>query len=308
MVTCALTGAQQGKDASPHLPEQPDEIVRQGLEAWRAGAAILHLHARDERGRATADVEVFRRIVDGLRDAGCDALLNLTTGGAVAGLPLDERLAVVGALAPDIASFSVGGGCLLGRFDERDQRWVGDRFVPLFSSHVELERVARVFREHGVRPELEVYHAGMLANLRVLHARGLLEEPLLVNLVMGIPGEVTAASVKNLVYLTSELPHGAHWLVTAIGASNHYRMLGAVVAMGGHVRVGLEDCVHIARGQLASGNGAVVEKAVRIIRELGAEPASPDQARALLGIKPDCKRDRIKRGLGGDHATGTDRH
>ena len=303
IVTCALTGAQQGKGASPHLPEQPDEIVRQGLDAWRAGAAILHLHARDGRGRATADVAVFRRIVDGLRGAGCDALLNLTTGGAVAGLPLDERLAVVAALQPEIATFSVGGGCLLGRFDEgggegereRDGegRWVGDRFVPLFSSHAELERVARLFRAHGVRPELEIYHAGMLNTVRALRARGALADPLLVNFVLGLPGEVTEARVKDLVFLVDGLPPGARWLATAIGARNHYRMLGAVLAMGGHVRVGLEDCVHLERGRLAPGNGAVVEKAVRIVRELGAEPASPDQARALLGIT---------RGQGGHHA------
>jgi uncharacterized protein (DUF849 family) len=295
IVTCALTGAQQGKDKSPHLPEQPDEIIAQGLDAWRAGAAILHLHARDACGRTTADLEVFRRIVHGLRAAGCDALLNLTTGGAVAGLPLEERLAVVAALAPEIATFSVGGGSLLGRYDEGSGRWTGDRFVPLFSSHAELERVTRLFREHDVRPELEVYHAGMLNNLRTLRDRGLLAEPLLVNFVMGIPGEVSEASVKNLVFLTSELPADAHWLVTAIGARNHYRMLGAVLAMGGHVRVGLEDCVHIARGQLAPGNGAVVEKAARIIRELGAEPASPDEARAMLGIKKTGRR-------GHDHA------
>lgn len=90
IVTCALTGAQQGKAANPALPEQPDEIIAQGLAAWRGGAAILHLHARDPAGRATSDVAVFRRIVEGLRAAGCDAILNLTTGGAVAGLPLEE--------------------------------------------------------------------------------------------------------------------------------------------------------------------------------------------------------------------------
>lgn len=285
IVTCALTGAQQGKEANPNLPEQPEEIVAQGLEAWRAGASVLHLHARDADGQATADVSVFRRIVDGLREARCDAVLNLTTGGAVAGIPLEERIRVVPELRPEIASFSVGSGALLGRFDEREGRWVRDRVVPLFSSHEELERVARAFLEHGVKPELEVYHAGMVNTVRALRARGALAEPLFVNLVTGIPGEVTEPTVRNLVFLAESLPPGAVWQVTSIGARHHFRMLGAVAALGGHVRVGMEDNVWIAPGELARSNGQIVEKAVRILRELGFEPTTPAEARALLGIR-----------------------
>lgn len=285
IITCALTGAQQGKAANPNLPEQPDEVVAQGLEAWRAGAAILHIHARDAQGRATAEVGVFRRIVEGLRAAGCGAVINLTTGGAVAGLPLEERIKVVPELKPDIASFSVGGGTLLGRYDEREGRWVKDRFVPLFATHAEMERVARTFKEHEVRPELEIYHAGMLNNLHAIAQRGVLTEPMLVNFVMGIPGEVTEATVKNLVFLVDGLPPGCQWLVSAIGAKNHFRMLGAVLAMGGHVRVGLEDNVYLRHGELARSNGQLVEKAVRIVRELGGEPASSAEARAMLKLR-----------------------
>ena len=286
IITCALTGAQQGKDANPGLPEQPEEIIEQGIQAWRAGAAILHIHARDGSGRATADVAVFRRIAEGLRERGCDALLNLTTGGAVAGIDLDERIRVVPELQPDIASLSIGSGCLLGRYDERERAWTGDRVVPLFASHRELERVARVFFESGVRPELEVYHAGMLNTLHALRERGVLREPLLVNLVMGIPGECTKATVRDLVFLVDGLPPGAQWLVSAIGARNHFRMLGAVVAMGGHIRVGLEDNVYLGPGRLARGNGEVVDKAVRILRELGGAPASVDEARTILRVEP----------------------
>lgn len=285
IVTCALTGAQQGKATNPALPEQPDEIVAQGLEAWRAGASILHLHARDPAGRATADVGVFRTIVEGLRTGGCDAVLNLSTGGAVAGLALEARLGVVIELEPEIASFSVGSGCLLGRRDPQAQRWVNDRVVPLFASHAELERVARLFAAHGTRPELEVYHAGMLNNVEALHALGLLEEPLLVNIVMGIPGECTQPTVKNLLHLVEGLPATARWLVSAIGARNHFRMLGACIAMGGHVRVGMEDNVYVAPGRLARSNGEMVEKAVRVLRELGVEPASPARTRTLLKLK-----------------------
>jgi 3-keto-5-aminohexanoate cleavage enzyme len=285
IVTCALTGAQQGKEVNSALPEQPDEIIEQGLEAWRAGAAILHLHARDAEGKATGDVGIFRQIVNGLRDAGCDAVLNLTTGGAVAGLGVDERLQVLSELQPEIASFSVGGGCMLGRYDPKAGKWKGDRFVQLFRSNEELERVARLFQENGVRPELEVYHSGMLNNISALHSLGVLDEPLLVNVVMGIPGECLKATVKNLLYVVEELPPSAHWLVSAIGAKNHFRMLGAVLAMGGHVRIGLEDNVYLNRGELAPSNGAIVEKAVHLIHELGAEPASPSETREILKLR-----------------------
>lgn len=285
IVTCALTGAQQGKEANPALPEQPAEIIEQGIDAWRAGASILHIHARDANGKASSDVAVFREIVDGLRDGGCDAVLNLTTGGAVAGLPLEERIKVVPELKPDIASFSVGGGSLLGRYDTKSESWKGDRFVSLFSSHAELERVAGIFRDNGVRPELEVYHSGMLNNIAALHERGVFEEPLLVNIVMGIPGETSKATVKNLLYMIEGLPPGSQWLVSAIGARNHFRMLGAVVAMGGHVRVGLEDNVYLTRGQLAACNAELVEKAVRVLRDLGSEPASTSETREILKLR-----------------------
>ncbi len=285
IVTCALTGAQQGKDANPALPEQPSEIIQQGIDAWRAGASILHIHARDSGGKASSDVAVFREIVEGLREGGCDALLNLTTGGAVAGLPLDERIKVVPELKPDIASFSVGGGSLLGRYDVKSESWKGDRFVSLFSSHAELERVARIFQDNGVRPELEVYHSGMLNNIADLMERGVFEEPLLVNIVMGIPGETSRATVKNLLFMTEGLPAGSQWLVSAIGARNHFRMLGAVVAMGGHVRVGLEDNVYLQRGKLAASNAELVEKAVRVLRDLGSEPATPSESREILNIR-----------------------
>lgn len=284
-LTCALTGAQQGKEANPNLPEQPDEIIAQAVAAWNAGASILHIHARDEKGKATADVGTFRRIVEGIKAAGCDAVINLTTGGAIAGLPLEERVAVVPELEPEIASYSVGGGALLGRYDQREGRWVNDRWVPLFSSHAELERVARIFRNHNTRPELEVYHAGMMNNLHDLDRIGALEHPLLVNFVTGIPGEITPSTVKDLAFLVDQLPDQAVWQVTSIGARNHFRMIGAVLAMGGQVRVGMEDNIYIGPGELASSNAQIVEKAVRIIREVGFEPASPAEVREMLKLR-----------------------
>lgn len=285
IITCALTGAQQGKEANPHLPEQPPEIIRQGLDAWRAGAAVLHIHARDKHGRATGNVAIFREIVEGLKRAGCDAVINLTTGGAVAGLPLDERLAMIPLLRPQIASFSVGSGCLLGRRNNTGDGWVKDKYVPLFQSYAEMESAARLMQEFGVKPEIEVYHAGMINNLHALDAMGVFDHPLLVNFVMGIPGEVTPAQVADLQFLISKLPPHANWHVTGIGARNHFRITTAAVLLGGHLRVGMEDNVYIAPGELAKSNAQLVEKSVRILSELGASVASPAEAKSILGVR-----------------------
>ncbi len=285
IVTCALTGAQQGKEANPNLPEQPREIVEHALGAAAAGAAIVHIHARDRAGRATADVAVFREIVEGIR-ARSDVILNLTTGGAVAGLPLEDRLRVLPELRPEIASFSCGSGSLLGRWDPGTGRWLRDRFVPLVPSYTEMEAAARLFREHGVRPELEIYGTSFLNNVWHLREAGLLEEPLLANLVTNIPGECVVWSPKNVLFFVESLPPGTRWVVSAIGGRVHFLSVAVSVAMGGHVRVGMEDNVYIERGVLARSNAQIVEKAVGILHAVGREVASPAEARQILGLRP----------------------
>ncbi len=284
IVTAALTGAQQGKEANPNLPEQPDEIIRQAIECWRAGAAIVHIHARDERGKATCDVRVFRRIVEGIRAAGCDVVINLTTGGAIAGLPLRERIAVVPELKPEIASFSVGAA-MVGRYDAEQKRWARDFTMPI--SYADMETIARTMQENGVRPELEVYDAGMLNNIAMLREQGWLADLLWINFVMGIPGQVTPATPKNLLHLveTLRVPPNALWLVSAIGGRAHWQMAAVAMALGGHARTGLEDNVYVERGVLASGNAQMVEKMVRLARDIGREIATPAEARKILQLK-----------------------
>lgn len=282
IITAALTGAQQGKEANLNLPEQPDEIIRQAVESWRAGAAIVHLHARDKQGKATSDVRVFRQIVEGIRAAGCDVVINLTTGGAIAGLPLAERVAVAPELRPEIASFSVGAA-MVGRYDAEKERWARDFTMPI--SYADMEAIARTMLENDVRPELEVYDAGMLNNIAILREQGWLAEPLWINFVMGILGQVTAATPKNLLHLVECLPPNALWLVSAIGGRAHWPMAAMAMAMGGHVRTGLEDNVYIERGAPASGNPQMVEKMVRLAREIGREIATPGEAREALKLR-----------------------
>jgi uncharacterized protein (DUF849 family) len=284
IVTCALTGAQQGKEANPNLPEQPREIIEQALDAARAGAAIVHIHARDRRGKATADVAVFREIAEGIR-ATSDVILNLTTGGAVAGLPLEERLRVLPELKPEIASFSIGSGSLLGRYDAASRKWLKDQYVPLVPSYAEMEAAARIFSDNGVRPELEIYGTSFLNNVWHLREAGVLEGPLLINLVMNIPGECIPWSPKNVLFFVESLPPNNRWVVTAIGGKVHFLSVALSVAMGGHVRVGMEDNVYIERGVLARSNAQIVDKAVGILHAVGREIASPAEARQLLGLR-----------------------
>lgn len=283
IITAALTGAQQGKKANPNLPEQPGEIISQAVECVEAGASVVHIHARDREGKATADLNVFAEIVEGIRSRS-DAVINLTTGGAVAGLPLAERVEVISRLQPEIGSFSLGSGALLGRWSSEINAFTPDKVVPLFSSYAEMLEVAAIFRKAGTRPELEIYHAGMIGNLRALFDRGAFTDPLWVNFVTGIGGEITDASVESVLPLIRSLPKGARWLVSGIGARNHFRMAAAACLLGGHVRVGLEDNVYLEPGLKAESNAVLVERAVRLANDLGRRPTTPGETREILDL------------------------
>jgi len=284
IITVALTGAQQGKEANPNLPVSPREIIDQGYESCQAGASIIHIHARDKAGKATSDVDVFGEIVSGLQ-ARCDAVMNISSGGAIAGLPLEERLRAVTKLKPEIASFSVGSS-MVGSYSAEEGKWTRD--FTLCQSYSDLETVAREMLEAGTKPELEIYDLGMISNALFLREQGIIKEPLYFNFVMGISGQSPSPSVRNVLHLAESIPAGSVWLATGIGR-NEFPLLALSVVMGGHVRVGLEDNVYISKGVLAENNAQLVEKAVRIIRELGKEVASPDEAREILGIKRGVK-------------------
>ena len=285
IVVAALTGAQQGKEANPNIPIQPDEIIQQAIDCWRAGAAIVHIHARDKEGKPTPDINIFREIVDGIKSR-CDVVINLTTGGAIAGLPLEERIAVVPALKPEVASFSVGAG-MTGIYDFEKKCWKRDFQMKL--SYSDLEHIARTLLEHGTKPELEVYDVGMINNVLILRDIGLLEEPLYVNFVMGIPGQAQVPSPKYLLYLVESLPPNCQWQVTGIGRYQSPLMAMSIV-LGGNVRVGLEDNVYIAKGELAKSNAQLVEKAVYLVHALGRETATPDEARQILKLKGGTRK------------------
>ena len=268
VIQCAVTGsAEADAQRRPNLPVTPDAILAEALAAWRAGAAVLHLHAREPDGTPTQDAEAFRPLVDGLAAAGCDAVVNLSCGTAGGRSERDARLAPL-ALRPEMASLDCGS------INFGDRIFEGD--VPF------LRRMATAFAEHEVTPEIECFDTGHVGLALQLREEGLLTDPLVVQFVVGVPGSGVPATVEQVEHLRRLLPAGAQWSVAAIGAAqlplNAYCLLA-----GGHVRTGLEDNLMYRRGERAT-NAQLVARAVRLAGELERPVAKPDQARELLGV------------------------
>jgi 3-keto-5-aminohexanoate cleavage enzyme len=276
-ITCALTGALHDKRDNPHIPEQPDEIVAQAVAACEAGAAILHVHARDADGGNTMDREIYAELHERLR-AETDAIVQLTTGGGP-GLPMEERLTTV-LLAPEMASLNMG---LLNFFVRGRQLF--------FPNHRDdIERFAREMQALGVRPEFEVYNVAMLDEVAHVLSLGIFDPPHALNLVFDTPTQGgQRGTARNLFEIHSRLgelpadPDALHVSVTALGES-HVPLTTIAMAMGLDVRVGMEDTVLYEPGVPADSNAQLVARAVRIAREIGREPATPEQARSALGI------------------------
>jgi len=279
IITAALTGAQHGKAANPNLPEQPREIIRQAIECWKAGAAIVHIHARDTEGRPTADPAVFEEIVDGIQ-AQSNLVICLSTGGA-AKISLQERIGMVPALKPDLASLNIGS-TMTGRYDFKNAKWLSD--FTLCQSYADLELIARTMLEAGTKPEIEIYDPGMINNAQLLQKIGAIAEPMHFSFVMGIPGQINAPTPRQLFYLSETVPQGSTWQAIGIGV-HQFPIITMAMVLGGHVRVGLEDNLYITKGVMAENNAQLVAKTVRIATEIGRPLATPDEAREILGLK-----------------------
>jgi 3-keto-5-aminohexanoate cleavage enzyme len=278
VITCALTGGIHGKEANPNLPEQPDEIVAQGVAACEAGAAVLHVHARNPDGSNTMDTEIYDELHRRLC-AETDAIVQLTTGGSPR-LPVDERLNTV-LLAPEMCSLNMG----LLNFFIRDEQ-------VFFANHrSDIERFAHEIARRGVRPEFEVYSAVMLEEAAHVLALGIFEPPYAINFVLQTPTQGGARGTpRNLIDMwqrLDELPVPADELrvtVSSMGATQ-LPVTTMACAIGLNIRVGMEDNVLYRRGQPVQDNAELVARAVRIAAELERRPATPAEARALLGTR-----------------------
>lgn len=272
IVTVAPTGSIPTRQDNPNLPITPGEIADETARSYAAGAAVVHLHARDpESGAPTVDPEVYGACLERIR-ARCPIVTQITTGGGAVtmGLGPEERLAAVKRFHPESASLNAGS-MNFGR--------------KLFPNPPDImEAFADRFREWGVLPEFEVYDVGMVQNVKTwLIEPGKVKPPFRFSFVLGVVGGIPPRA-KHLCTLVDELPAESVWQVIGIG--RHQLPLGAVaVGMGGGLRVGFEDNVYLRKGVLAKSNAELVEQAVKIVRAVGKEPATPDEAREILGIQ-----------------------
>ncbi|MPZ54131.1 MAG: 3-keto-5-aminohexanoate cleavage protein [Acidimicrobiia bacterium] len=266
IIQAAITGSITDPTANPAVPVTVEENVRDALACWEAGASIIAIHAREDDGRPTQDVTVYRAIVDGVRAAGCDAVLNVSTGSANGNASGAERYACV-ELGTEMATFDAGS---VNLGDE-----VFQNSVPF------LRDLAVACRDHGVKPEIECFDTGHIATALRLRDDGLLADPLHFQFVLGFPGGGQPSTVQ-LIHMRSLIPAGATWSVCGIGRHQLPLNLVALVE-GGHLRTGIEDNIYYHRGQLAT-NVDLVERLVRIASELGISVATPQQARDILSL------------------------
>lgn len=265
IITAALTGAELTRQQQPALPITPEEIAVAAEACVKAGASIVHVHARLADGSPTQDKAVYREIIAAVR-ARCDVIVQVSTGGAV-GMTPEERLAPL-TLAPEMATLSMGS-----------VNFGGDVFL---NHPAEMERFLQTMRTYAVKPELEIFDTGMLSTVKNWLRKELLELPIHLDFVLGTTGGM-AGTPEALMYLQSQLPDHATWSVAGIGPSQ--LPLGAMaIVLGGHVRVGFEDNIYFRKRELATNNAQLVERIARISRELDRPVATPDDTRSILGI------------------------
>jgi uncharacterized protein (DUF849 family) len=303
IISCAVTGSIHTPTMSDALPVTPDQIATQSIEAAEAGAAILHLHARDPKdGRPTADPAVFQQFLPRIKQS-CEAVVNITTGGGL-GMTVEDRIAAAAKFSPEMTSLNMGSmNFSLAPLADRYKNWKHDweeKYLRASADNIfrntfrDIEMIAKTLGDgHGVKFEHECYDVGHLYNLAHCVDRGMFKPPVFLQIIFGILGGI-GADFENLLFMkrTADKLFGNlyHWSVLAAGR-HQMPFCTQSIMMGGNVRVGLEDSLFIGRGTLAKSNAEQVAKIKRIIEELGFEAATPSEAREILGLKG---ADRVK--------------
>jgi uncharacterized protein (DUF849 family) len=287
IISCALTGNLVKPEQHPRLPITPEQIATAALDAARAGAAIVHIHVREpDTGRPSMRIELYREVMERIREKDSDLIINLTTGEGGRLVPSEDepriaadgttlvhplvRVAHVVELKPDICSLDFNTMNSMGQV--------------VVNTPTNVRKMARAIVEAGVKPELEVFDSGDIHLANDLLAEGLIPGKPFFQIVSGVKYGCNA-SVETMTYMRSLLPAGAIWSGFGIGRHS-YPMLAATKLLGGQVRVGMEDNLYISRGQLTRDNAELVERAVKLLDLLGHEPATPREARAMLELTP----------------------
>lgn len=269
IITAAICGAEVTKANNPAVPYTVGEIVREAKSAVEAGAAIVHLHVREDDGTPTQSKARFKECIDAIMKECPDVILIPSTGGAV-GMTAEERLQPT-ELYPEMATLDCGT-CNFG--DD-----VFENTMPM------MRAFGRRMMENNIKPEYECFEMGHLDTVLNMARKGEVPgAPMQFNFVLGVQG-CTPATVQNLAWMVNAIPAGSTWTATGIGR-NAFTLAAAAIVMGGNVRVGFEDNLYLSRGVLAKSNGELVAKVVRLAKELGREVATSDEARQILGLKP----------------------
>ncbi len=275
IITVATTGAWPTKENTPNVPLEPHEIAEEIYNCWKEGAAVAHIHCRDDQGKAAMVFEKFEEVVTLMRTkyADCDIILNITTSGGV-NLKEEDRLRPFYELKPEMASFDCGS-----------MNW---QHNAIFDNHpFFLEKLGKMMQEVNVKPEIEVFDPGMIYNAQYYVKKGVLKAPLHFQFCMGVAGGIKATT-KNLVFMhdiMEEVAPGSTWSAFGVGAGA-MEIMYAAIAMGGNIRVGMEDNVLYKKGVVADSNMQFVARARRVIEEFNCEVATPAETREILGLPP----------------------
>ena len=295
IITAAITGSIHTPTMTPHLPITPKEIADEAVRAYEAGAAVAHIHVRDpQTGAPSVSADLFREVITHVKSR-CNMVLCLSTGGGL-GMTAEQRAVSVRTFKPELASLNFGSINFalfpqLSRYKEWKFPWepqyIGMTEDFIFPNTFKtLKEFCNFFRESGTKPEIEIYDVGMINNVAFMIEAGYLQKPVYLQFVLGILGAIQP-SLENVMFLyqTARAAIGDfQWSVCAAGR-HQMNMCNMSLLMGGNVRVGLEDNLYVEKGRRAKSNAEQVEKISRIARELGIEPATPDEARKILGLK-----------------------
>jgi uncharacterized protein (DUF849 family) len=277
IITCAMSGAVTTRAQCEAIPYTVEDYAREAKRAYDAGAAVVHIHARDDDGTPTYSPARFRAIADAIREA-CPIILNFSTGTID---PEQKKAEHVKLYRPEIGALNMGS-MNYAKYNPRRKGWV---FNFVFQNAFEdIQYLIQMMNEAEVKPELECFDTGHVSSAEPLIDMGLLKPPLDFSLIMGVVGGIKATA-RHLAFQAENLPPGSTWKVIGI-SRDQWMLTAAALSLGGHVRVGLEDNFYLPNGEMARSNGDLVAKAAQMARDVGRTPATVDEARALLNLPP----------------------
>jgi len=299
VITAALTGSIHTPTMSPYVPITPQQIADEAVRSYEAGAAVCHIHTRDpETGMPVSRMDLYEEIVGSIKSR-CDVAICITTGGGM-GMTVEQRVEPVSRFKPELASFNAGSTNFalfhaLDKIKEFKHEWE-PQYLAMSEDYIfsntfkSMKEYCAIFNENGTKPEFECYDSAMINNIAFMIERGYINKPVYLQFVMGVLGGITP-SIENLLFLVDYARRqiGDFEYSVCVAGKDQFPMCTHAFLMGGNVRVGLEDNLYLGKGKIAKSSGEQVEKIARIIREYDSEPATPEEAREILGLKGNDK-------------------